>query len=266
MIERFAHPLALWLWTAWLNSLAQHGLRAVELDSSYVAAGNLAIAVLVMLAVLRLSRGRSWPIGAHRELYLGVAAGGIALASLLGVLAANLKQGGSSTPIPYLPVLNALDIAILLTFAVLLAWLRRATRDQLLSDDFRNALVIALALQGFITWNGVLARSVHHFGGVPFEPRALWSSVALQVTFSLSWTLIALGVMLVANRRRARTVWWSGAGLLTLVVLKLFLLDLAELSAPAKIGTFLGVGVLLLIVGALAPVPPSADPAPEGGE
>jgi uncharacterized membrane protein len=265
-IERFAHPIALWLWTAWLISLAQHALRALELDSSYLAAVSLAIGVFLMLSVLRLSRGASWPIGVHRELYLGVAAGGVALAALLGVLAANLTEGGSSAPLPYLPVLNALDIAILLTFAVLLAWMRRASHDKLLLDDLRNALVSALALLAFISWNGLLARSVHHYGGVPFDASALWGSVALQVAFSLSWTLIALGVMLVAHRQRARPVWWAGAGLLTLVVLKLFLLDLAELSAPAKIGTFLGVGLLLLIVGALAPVPPSADPVPEEGE
>ncbi len=41
------------------------------------------------------------------------------------------------------------------------------------------------------------------------------------------------------------------------VLVKLFLIDLAQLSAPAKIGTFLVVGVLFLMVGYLAPVPPS---------
>ena len=62
---------------------------------------------------------------------------------------------------------------------------------------------------------------------------------------------------------RVRPAWFAGAVLLGVVVPKLFLLDLAELSALAKIGTFLGVGMLLLLVGAVAPVPPTAATAPE---
>jgi uncharacterized membrane protein len=39
-------------------------------------------------------------------------------------------------------------------------------------------------------------------------------------------------------------------------VLKLFTIDLARLSTVAKIGTFLVVGFLLVLVGYFAPVPP----------
>jgi len=159
-------------------------------------------------------------------------------------------------------VLNAVDIAVLLSFAAAFAWLRRVESERLVAEDLRRLFALALALLAFIGWNGLLARSVHHYAGVPFRFGALWDSVALQVAFSLSWTLIALGAMIAAHRRRVRPAWWTGAGLLTVVVAKLFLLDLAELSAPAKIGTFLGVGLLLLVVGALAPVPPPAERAP----
>jgi len=73
--------------------------------------------------------------------------------------------------------------------------------------------------------------------------------------------------MIFAHRRAIRPAWITGASLLGLVVVKLFVLDLAELSSGAKIGTFLGVGLLLLLIGALAPVPPAAAgtalPAPE---
>jgi uncharacterized membrane protein len=44
--------------------------------------------------------------------------------------------------------------------------------------------------------------------------------------------------------------------LLGVVVAKLFLVDLAQLSTIAKIGTFLVVGLLLVLVGYFAPVPP----------
>jgi uncharacterized membrane protein len=126
---------------------------------------------------------------------------------------------------------------------------------------------IALAALAFVFWNGLVARTVHHYAAVRFSADALWNSVELQVAFSLSWTLIALALMIAAHRRRVRPAWWTGAALLAIVVAKLFLLDLAELSAGAKIGTFIGVGLLLLLIGALAPVPPTAaaaePPAPE---
>ena len=42
-------------------------------------------------------------------------------------------------------------------------------------------------------------------------------------------------------------------------MVKLFAVDLSQLSTGAKIGTFLVVGVLLLVVGYLSPVPPSRE-------
>jgi uncharacterized membrane protein len=62
--------------------------------------------------------------------------------------------------------------------------------------------------------------------------------------------------MLVANRKRMREVWVAGAVLLGAVVLKLFFVDLSQLSNVAKIVTFLAVGLLLLLIGFVAPVPP----------
>jgi len=70
--------------------------------------------------------------------------------------------------------------------------------------------------------------------------------------------------MLVSTRRGLRTPWMVFAGLLGVVVAKLFLVDLSRLSTVAKIGTFLVVGVLLLVVGYLTPVPPSRSDESHG--
>ncbi len=48
-----------------------------------------------------------------------------------------------------------------------------------------------------------------------------------------------------------------GAGLLAVVVVKLFALDLSSLSGLPRVVAFLGVGVLLLVIGYLAPLPPA---------
>jgi uncharacterized membrane protein len=67
-------------------------------------------------------------------------------------------------------------------------------------------------------------------------------------------------------------LWIGCAVLLAVVVVKLFTVDLSQLSTVARIGTFLAVGALLLVVGYVSPVPPGAaveepfgeHPAPMG--
>jgi uncharacterized membrane protein len=71
--------------------------------------------------------------------------------------------------------------------------------------------------------------------------------------------------MLFSTRHGWRAAWITFATLLGGVVLKLFIVDLSQLSTGAKIGTFLVVGLLLLVVGYLSPVPPSDDAEEERG-
>ena len=47
----------------------------------------------------------------------------------------------------------------------------------------------------------------------------------------------------------------AGAGLLVLVVAKLFLVDLSNVGGVERIISFLGVGALMLAIGYLAPFP-----------
>ena len=63
---------------------------------------------------------------------------------------------------------------------------------------------------------------------------------------------------------RLRTLWMLGAALLAVVVGKLFLVDLGALSGLPRVVAFLGVGVLLLVIGFLSPLPPAAPEAVPG--
>ena len=51
-------------------------------------------------------------------------------------------------------------------------------------------------------------------------------------------------------------VWIAGAGLLGLVVLKLLLVDMSSAESWQRIVTFIGVGVLMLVIGYFVPLPP----------
>lgn len=103
-------------------------------------------------------------------------------------------------------------------------------------------------------------RIAHHLLHIPWQADALLRSMPVQAGLSLLWTLLALGLMLTGHRRAQRWVWLAGAGLIGVVVGKLFFVELSSQGGLARIVSFIGVGVLLLVVGYFAPLPPSRRP------
>ena len=99
---------------------------------------------------------------------------------------------------------------------------------------------------------------VHTWAAVRFDLHGLLRSVVPQSALSLLWTSPALVLMFAAGRSRSRALWMTGAALLGVVVLKLFVNDLGNTGTVARIVSFIGVGVLLLVIGYVAPVPPPA--------
>jgi uncharacterized membrane protein len=81
----------------------------------------------------------------------------------------------------------------------------------------------------------------------------------VQAALSIFWTLLALGAMLWANRSGLRVVWFSGAGLMAVVVAKLFLVDLVQVGTIPRIVSFLVVGLLMLVIGYYSPLPPREE-------
>jgi uncharacterized membrane protein len=108
-------------------------------------------------------------------------------------------------------------------------------------------------------------RAAHHLLGIGWSSDALMGSEVVQTGLAILWTLIALGLMVIAQRRAERTPWLAGAALLGLTVLKLLLVDLDAAGGGARIITFIAVGVMMLVVGYAAPLPPkplrSGEPA-----
>ena len=66
--------------------------------------------------------------------------------------------------------------------------------------------------------------------------------------------------MTLAARKGMRTVWIVGAVILGGVVLKLFIIDLSGKGTIERIVSFVGVGVLMLVIGWFSPVPPRPEP------
>jgi uncharacterized membrane protein len=122
-------------------------------------------------------------------------------------------------------------------------------------------VVIALFLLTMI-----VARSVHHFVGVPFDLERLAASDIFQAALSIVWGTTALLGMISGARLRRRGIWIGGAALMAIVVVKLFVVELGNTGTVERVVSFLGVGVLLLVVGYFAPVPPRAERADNATE
>jgi uncharacterized membrane protein len=186
--------------------------------------------------------------------WLRLGAGALLVLVFIWTLAANTTCNGSLPPLPYVPVLNALDLAQLALLAAGI-WAARHLVDD---AEARRILPLLFAAAAFFWVNAVLLRSVHQWTDVPFALHALLRSVVAQAALSLLWTSVALVLMTIAVRRVSRPLWMAGAALLALVVFKLFVNDLGNTGTVARIVSFIGVGVLLLVIGYIAPVPPRA--------
>jgi uncharacterized membrane protein len=212
---------------------------------------------LGLLAVSRWGEDSFWPFAAHRQAYLLIAAPPLAVALALWTLKANLGGDGDPLPLPYLPLLNPLDLTQALAFVAIAIWLAALRgSDEALLAKAQPAVGIALTALLFIWVNALVLRTIHFWFDVPYDFYSLWHSMLVQATFSLLWSIMALATMLLAHRQRWRVAWVAGAALLGAVVVKLLLVDLGQAGGVERIVSFIGVGLLLLLIGYLAPVPP----------
>ena len=223
-------------------------------------AAVLALAAVLLFATLRAATAVAWPFGANARAYLQAGCGAVVAALTMTTVALNVASDGSAAPLPYVPLANPLELASVLVLFGVLAWLRTLGRRSVsLADATRPGPAIAAAAAWFLVTMSV-ARSVHHFAGVPYDFDSLAASTTFQSALSIVWGVAGLAAMVLGARSRRRSVWLAGAALMTVVVAKLFLVDLGNTATLARVVSFLGVGLLLLVVGYFAPVPPRAEP------
>jgi uncharacterized membrane protein len=176
----------------------------------------------------------------------------------------NVSHAGGSYPLPYFPLLNAIDLGhIFAALAIVNAWLA-LRRSGLEAPSFlRGTAGVAFAgAIAFVWLNAVLLRTLHHWDDIPYDFDAMASSVEVQAALSVFWAFLALATMIVATRIGRRMLWMAGAGLMVVVVAKLVLVDLSRLGGIERIVSFIGVGVLMLVIGYFSPVPPRRSQVP----
>ena len=202
-----------------------------------------------------------WPLAEHADAYRLMGAAPLVIAIGVWIAVVNLVSRGDASWLPYLPLLNPLDVSVALCFAAAALWWTSLSDDQrhsLWGHDWRSLIAIVAALL-FIWLNAALIRTLHHNWGAPITLQGIVHSTLVQSALSIFWGVLGFAAMTIAARRRWRYVWLVGAGLMAVVVAKLFLVDLSSVGTIARITSFLSVGALLLITGYLAPLPPRRE-------
>jgi uncharacterized membrane protein len=176
------------------------------------------------------------------------------VASLIGwFMWMSLNSSGNAAPLPYVPLINPLDITLAAVLLLLFIW-HRGVNTRL--GKLPSLMPAVPSVMAFTLLNGILLRTLHHWIGTPFEWASIFNNSTVQMSFTFLWGITAFLLMLLAHRRAQRQLWIVGAALMGVVVAKLFLLDLAQTGSVERIASFIGAGLMLLVMGYFAPLPP----------
>ncbi|MES3024270.1 MAG: DUF2339 domain-containing protein [Pseudomonadota bacterium] len=253
--------------TRWLRGndaeqamLSESGWNVAASWANFVPAWAM---MLVVIWVARQSRSEQWPTLPLARWYRRAMIPAATLWSLVLVALFNIGQDGTMQPLPYLPLLNPLDLSTgfaLLLGAVCYRTLRVDT-DNIASGaaGFTRAMPFIGGVLAYLWFNLVLLRSAAQYLPLPYRYADLFGSQFVQAMLSLVWSITALILMRRAAAKMLRRDWLIGASLLGLVVGKLFLVDLSNIGSVARIVSFVGVGLLMVLIGYLAPYPTQSE-------
>lgn len=247
-----AHALWLWAW-ALAAGLCLHQLAS---DAGWGEGWQIAALGLPGWCIAALVQWRpQWiamPLASHFEQWRRPLQWTFVLA-LAFAAAIALTIAGNSAPLPWVPLLNPLDMAQLAEVGLVAAWLT----SPLVSDELRERRIPLLAAAGFALITVITLRTVHHLGGVAWDG-SMFSTSLVQTSLTIVWSVLGVFGWILGSRRGQRDLWRAGAVLMAVVLVKLILVDRSHLGTMLGIASFIAYGLLCTLVGYFAPAPPRA--------
>jgi len=257
--KKYLHLLGLWFFVM-LGSLELHyHVGKLYHLGTYTLLSIAVVPLLVSIGLLLPKVYKGW-LEEQRKTYQIVGVGGLLIA--LGLW--QLRAFGLVSVGTYMPVFNLLDMMQLGVLIVMAYWGYR--HKNVLSEDGSKLLYSILAIIGFLLITVIFARVIHYTQDVAYSVHTLWQSDYFQTGLSLLWSLIAILLMVLSKRYTHRVLWMGGFGLLIVVVLKLFFVELANSGTIERIISFMVVGTLLLLIGYFVPLPPNNELIKEGSD
>lgn len=150
-----------------------------------------------------------------------------------------------------LPILNPFDvvsIAMLVAFIWLLSLQVKSGLDQGI-----GAVLVVFSVLWLSSY--IVLRGLHVYLATPLNTLALWTDGTVQLSLTLLWVSLSFLSMSFASRKQLRVVWILGASILIVVTLKLVLFDLSHIGTLTRVISFLGAGLVMLMIAFIAPIP-----------
>ncbi len=249
-----AHGGWLWSWVVAIGVTTAYFAGEADMGDGWVW-GSFVLPVLVFAALLQLRPALLAPPLAEAGGHEGFNDYRRALlASAWAVLGigwgASLFFSGDSKPLPWMSLLNPLELLQIATLALLAqrAWAGRGTMG-----SQTGVAVFALAAFAWVTF--ATLRATHHWGGTDWSPSMLDDSV-VQTALTVVWSVLGVLGWIFGSKRGDRLLWGAGAVLMGVVLLKLLLIDRGHLGNLFGIVSFIAYGLLCTAVGYFAPAPP----------
>lgn len=249
------HAAWVWTWTVGLTVAANRFALEAGLASGWIAA----------LTVLPLPT--AWALTLWQPQVIGVPVAnafvqwrdGLAMSQAAAGAAAflmMLTQPGDTGPLPFVPLLNPLELIQMALVICAARWLASRTVPTPLAA---RRFAVAAAV-GFAFATSATLRAVHQLGGEAWNSE-LASSMLAQTSLTIVWSVLGVGAWILGSRRGNRVLWLAGAVLMGIVLAKLLLVDRSHLGSALGILSFIAYGVLCTVVGYFAPAPPRSPSA-----
>jgi len=262
-LSMILHISLLWIVLAWLYYEINGMLTFLPWGFDVIKWSVLTVFTSVIILVFfLLSQYRRFPIHGFAAQYwkIGLLPVGFYLAFKL---VTGLYSSGQIIYWTYVPFINPLEEAAVLGLMMFAIWLNQlvalTSGNQKMPTTSRQHSVMAVLFIITLTFlwsNSVILRSLSQWLEISWSFYALWHNNIVQVVLSLVWTLSAVILIAIAHRYLLRNVWFIGAILQVIVVLKLIIIDSVELDGLMRAFAFIGVALLMLVIGYLAPLPP----------
>jgi uncharacterized membrane protein len=249
---RVAHLCWLWTWTAAAALLLfQLAARAQLADGWGLGLATLPLIAAFAFALLRPGL-LAPPVGERfAEHRTGLLVSQAAVSAIAFV--ALLAHAGGAAPLPFVPLLNPIELAQIGLLLCLARWLS----DPAAAGFPPPLRTLSLAVAGFAFVTMATLRAVHHYEGVPWGA-PLWDSNPAQTALTVVWSLGGVLAWIRGSRRGQRALWLAGAVLMGLVLAKLLLIDRLRLGNLFGIASFIAYGLLCTVIGYFAPAPARA--------
>ncbi|RLA72990.1 MAG: hypothetical protein DRG78_23100 [Epsilonproteobacteria bacterium] len=243
-LQTTLHVGSIWLLTLLGAKELIYTVSLFSTNDTYILSALGIFFILMIIILLKSNNFLPKVFKKYEERYTTIGVlGVVAMLSIWEVYSISLSANPS--PLPYIPLLNPLELTQLFGFILIF--------KQFKKDDIVYAILGATVL---VFSTVILARSVHYYAEVDYKLLSISTSLIFQMGLSILWSILAMFAMLKANSLQNRTLWIAGTSLIGVVVLKLFLVELANSQTVERIISFIAVGILLLLIGYFAPLPP----------